>query len=126
MISYEVYESKTNKLIFAGDLDLAKLAYMPARLVEALSENKLSKGDFISFDDEFLYGNYRDDKIYKIPKINFAELSVNKGDSIGAFLEKGVATNCKIVDMDEENIYIDLNHPLVDKNLYVKIINVKE
>jgi len=61
------------------------------------------------------YGEYRDDMINSIPKTQVPE-GVSVGDMLQGFGPMG-PINVKVVEVNEETVMLDANHPLAGKKL---------
>jgi FKBP-type peptidyl-prolyl cis-trans isomerase 2 len=75
------------------------------------------------------YGEKREELFKKIPKKQLPEgLEPKKGIVLGLQAPNGQQFPAPIIDVSEDEITIDLNHPLAGKNLNfkVKIINIEE
>ena len=95
-------------------------------LMEAFEDNVvgMEKGDEKKFTlkpDE-AYGEYNDDLIKSVPKDKLpAEEEIQEGMMIVLGLPNGIQIPAQIVDVTDENITIDLNHPLAGKVLTFKV-----
>ena len=73
----------------------------------------------ITIDYNNAYGEYNDDMIVEVPKNQVPE-GVQVGAMLQTFGPNGPAI-VKVVEVNEENIKIDANHPLAGKNLIFEL-----
>jgi FKBP-type peptidyl-prolyl cis-trans isomerase SlpA len=96
------------------------------QLLPAMEEEMmgLKKGEKHSFElsPENAFGSYDEEAVIKIPKSN---IELRKDIKVGMYMDiqdqqkneyRGL-----IVDIDEENVTMDFNHPLADKTLHYSI-----
>lgn len=77
----------------------------------------------IKIDSKDAYGEYNPDMIKKVPREKFPkEQEPKKGMMVLMGTPNGAQMPVKIVEVSENEITLDLNHPLAGKNL---IFNVK-
>jgi FKBP-type peptidyl-prolyl cis-trans isomerase 2 len=69
----------------------------------------------IEIDPSEAYGEYREDMINDIPKSQVPE-GVNVGDMLQGFGPMG-PINVKVLEINEETVKLDANHPLAGKKL---------
>jgi FKBP-type peptidyl-prolyl cis-trans isomerase 2 len=71
------------------------------------------------------YGEYDPELMHKIPKDQLP-MNVDTGMILVATLPNGIQTPVKVIEISEEWVKIDLNHPLAGKhlNFKVKILDV--
>ncbi len=67
------------------------------------------------------YGQRREQLIQKVPKTLFKDFSPEKGQQIGLMAKDGQQMMATVVDVTEEIVTLDLNHPLAGKNLHFKV-----
>jgi len=81
----------------------------------------------ITVTPEEAYGQINPAAVQKIPKGQIPP-EAKKGMQIGIPLPNGQTFPAKIVDIDEEHVTIDLNHPLAGKTLKfkIKIIEIEQ
>jgi FKBP-type peptidyl-prolyl cis-trans isomerase 2 len=69
----------------------------------------------IEIEPSEAYGEYREDMINEIPKTQVPE-GVNPGDMLQGFGPMG-PINVKVLEVNEETVKLDANHPLAGKKL---------
>jgi len=95
-------------------------------LMEAFEDNVvgMDKGDEKEFTlkpDE-AYGEYNDDLIKSVPKDKLpTEEEIQEGMMIVLGLPNGIQIPAQIVEVTDDNVKIDLNHPLAGKVLTFKV-----
>ncbi|MEO0138737.1 MAG: peptidylprolyl isomerase [candidate division WOR-3 bacterium] len=77
---------------------------------------------------EDAYGEVDPNLIQKVPREYFGDLELEKGMPLRAQTPDGQFIDMVVVDFDEENVIVDLNHPLAGKDLVfeVEVINVRD
>ncbi len=78
---------------------------------------------------EEAYGEYDENKKQDIPKSYFPEdKEIKAGSEIFISAPDGRSLPLKVVDVNDENVTIDLNHPLAGKDLIfkIKILEIKD
>jgi len=85
----------------------------------------LSEGDKRTLEIESSegYGEYQEEMVNEIPKGNVPE-NVKEGEMLQGMSPMG-PINVKVVEVKEETVVIDANHPLAGKNLVFDIEVVK-
>ena len=75
------------------------------------------------------YGVFNDKLIIKFPKTAFGANvdKIEKGVVLRLMSPEGLPTNARVVDVSENDITLDLNHPLAGKtlNFKVKIVSIE-
>ena len=84
-----------------------------------LLETEVGDKKTITIDYNNAYGEYNDDMIVEVPKNQVPE-GVQVGAMLQTFGPNGPAI-VKVVEVNEENIKIDANHPLAGKNLIFEL-----
>lgn len=69
----------------------------------------------IEIESSDAYGDYREDMVNDVPKSQVPE-GVNVGDMLQGFGPMG-PINVKVVEINEETVKLDANHPLAGKKL---------
>ena len=76
---------------------------------------------FIKLQPSEAYGNYNDQLIKKVPRDKLPKEDLKPGMILGLILANGAQIPAKIIEVNETEATIDLNHPLAGKNLNFKI-----
>lgn len=89
----------------------------------------MSAGDEkdISIEPEDAYGNMDDRLVQEVPKEAFGENPVKVGELIGIRGPNGEVMPAKIVDVKDDKVKLDLNHPMAGKrlNFNLKLVDTK-
>ncbi len=74
------------------------------------------------------YGDVDPELIQKVPREYFGDLKLEKDMKLRAQAPDGQIIDFRVVDFNEEDVIIDLNHPLAGKTLIfeVEVINVRD
>ena len=74
------------------------------------------------------YGDYQDDMKREIPKENMPVEELETGMTLMATLPTGMQVPVTVMDITDEHVTIDLNHPLAGKtlNFKLKVVEIKE
>ncbi|NIP32092.1 MAG: peptidylprolyl isomerase [Candidatus Dadabacteria bacterium] len=76
----------------------------------------------INIDHENAYGPYHEEYLYKIEKSKLPEsIKLEVGTPITARNDDGSALQMVIIEVDEDTVTLDANHPLAGKNLIFEI-----
>lgn len=73
------------------------------------------------------YGEHNPDLVQKVPRDKFPqEMDVQPGTVFEAGLPSGETVPANVVDVDDEGVSVDLNHPLAGKklNFSVKVVEI--
>ncbi|MCK4533041.1 peptidylprolyl isomerase [bacterium] len=95
------------------------------RAVEGMKLNEEKK---VNINVENAYGPRREDLVRDLPKSSLPEdLQVEKGKILRLKTEEGRVVMGKVVDIKEDNLAVDFNHPLAGKNLVfeVKVVGIE-
>ncbi len=89
------------------------------RAVEGMKLNEEKK---VNINVENAYGPRRKDLVRDLPKSSLPEdLQVEKGKILRLKTEEGRVVMGKVVDIKEDNLAVDFNHPLAGKNLVFEL-----
>ncbi|WP_373515847.1 peptidylprolyl isomerase [Persicitalea sp.] len=98
--------------------------------------NGLSEGDAFDFtiDPEEGYGDYDDDAVVELAKSLFEmegveqEEMLQPGNIIPMTNEEGDTLQGMVIDVDDEKVKMDFNHPLAGKSMRFegKVLNIRE
>lgn len=87
----------------------------------------LSEGDKKTLEIEPLegYGEYQEEMVNEIPKGNVPE-NVKEGEMLQGMSQMG-PINVKVIEVKDETVVIDANHPLAGKKLVfdIEVVNIK-
>jgi len=87
----------------------------------------LSEGDKKTLEIEPLegYGEYQEEMVNEIPKGNVPE-NVKAGEMLQGMSQMG-PINVKVIEVKDETVVIDANHPLAGKKLVfdIEVVNIK-
>lgn len=74
------------------------------------------------------YGEKNPELIQKAPREYFQNVPLEKGLPLQAQTPEGGVVNMVVVDFDDENVTVDMNHPLAGRDLIfdVEILNIRE
>ncbi|HIE58526.1 MAG TPA: peptidylprolyl isomerase [Persephonella sp.] len=74
------------------------------------------------------YGEKDESLIQKAPREYFQGVELQKGMPLQAQTPEGQIINMVVVDFDENEVTVDMNHPLAGKDLVfdIEIVNVRE
>lgn len=68
------------------------------------------------------YGDYHEDKVFNVPKDQIPnDINPEKGMSLQVQPQEGEALLVKVVNLDEQVVTLDANHPLAGEDLYFDI-----
>jgi len=139
-VSYELRteENSDNIIDLAYEDQPLEFIFGKKMMLQKFEDNleNLLKGDTFKFKltSEEGYGTYNKENISEIPLNVFEqngkieEKLLEIGNIIPLQDEKGNHFNGKVLSVDDNNVKLDFNHPLADKDLYFsgKIIDVRE
>lgn len=74
------------------------------------------------------YGEKDESLIQKVPREYFNDIPLEKGMPLQAQTPEGQIINMVVVDFDDNEVTVDMNHPLAGKDLVfeIEVINVRE
>ncbi len=95
---------------------------------KAIVEMKLDEEKEITLKPEEGYGPRQDDMVRDIPKENMPADELEKGMTLMATLPTGMQVPVTVVEITDDTVKIDLNHPLAGKtlNFKLKVVEIKE
>jgi peptidylprolyl isomerase len=67
------------------------------------------------------YGQHREEMIQEVPKTVFKDFSPEVGQQVGLMTQQGQPLQAKVLEVNEEKVKLDLNHPLAGKNLHFTV-----
>lgn len=67
------------------------------------------------------YGERNNTLIQEVPKNLFRDFSPEKGQQIGLMTKQGKPLMATVLNVEEETVTLDLNHPLAGKNLHFRM-----
>jgi len=72
------------------------------------------------------YGDHDPERVFTVPKTQIG-FGVEEGDIVKAEREDGATMPLQVVDVDNENVTLDGNHPLAGKTLHftVKVVGIR-
>jgi FKBP-type peptidyl-prolyl cis-trans isomerase SlyD len=95
----------------------------------------LQRGDEFKFklNCKDAFGDYSDDDVIEIPKSSFqnqeevADKGFEAGEVVTIYDEDGEELPVEIVEVREDSLVVDMNHPLAGEDLYFKgVVNLVE
>ncbi len=95
---------------------------------QAVEGMKLNEEKKVNIKIEDAYGPRREDLVRDLPKTSLPEdLKMEKGKILRLKTEEGRIVMGKIVDIKEDNLMVDFNHPLAGKNLTfeLKVVGIE-
>ncbi|RMA97002.1 FKBP-type peptidyl-prolyl cis-trans isomerase [Hydrogenothermus marinus] len=74
------------------------------------------------------YGEKDESLIQKVPREYFNDIPLEKGMPLQAQTPEGQIINMVVVDFDDNEVTVDMNHPLAGKDLVfeIEVVNVRE
>lgn len=87
----------------------------------ALIGMKIGEEKDVTIKAEEAYGPKRDDMIRPVPKKEFGDMELKKGMTIGIKAPTGQVFPVTIVELKDEEVVIDGNHPLAGKTLHFNL-----
>ena len=83
----------------------------------------------LTLDPTKAYGERSDDAVMPVSRKNFPpEFVVEIGAMVQGSTAQGMPVQATIVSEDEENLILDMNHPLAGKtlNFNIEVVNIEE
>ena len=95
---------------------------------KAIVPMELEEEKEITLKPEEAYGEYQDDMKREIPKENMPSEELEVGMTLMATLPTGMQVPVTVMEITDENVKIDLNHPLAGKTLKfkLKVVEIRE
>jgi FKBP-type peptidyl-prolyl cis-trans isomerase SlyD len=74
------------------------------------------------------YGEVDPELIQKVPREYFGDIKLERGMLLRAQTPDGQIIDLRVVDFDDQNVIVDLNHPLAGKTLIfeVEVLKVRD
>lgn len=88
---------------------------------EALLGMEVGEEKEVTIESEKAYGHYNPALKHQVPREKLPEGDLKPGMMLMVGLQNGQQTPAKIVEINDQTVTIDLNHPLVDKTLKFKL-----
>ena len=93
---------------------------------KAVRGMKVGEGKQITIPPAKAFGEYDRSKVISIPRSQFHKNQTNQTIELGIVLtlegKDGSTTEATIVDLNEQNVTLDFNHPLAGETLVFKIL----
>ncbi|MCK5396622.1 MAG: peptidylprolyl isomerase [Thermoplasmata archaeon] len=95
---------------------------------KAIVAMELNEEKEINLKPEDAYGDRKDDMVRDIPKENMPADELEEGMTLMATLPTGMQVPVTVVKITDDNVKIDMNHPLAGKalNFKLKVVEIKE
>ena len=96
---------------------------------DAIIGMDLKEKKVFSINPEDAYGNRVESHVHSIPRKDVPpEMELNEGDYIGIKTPEGNQIPAQIIELDDEKVVIDLNHPLAGKVLTfdVEVVGISD
>jgi len=89
---------------------------------EALVEMEVGEKKTINLKPEQAYGPRREEAIMSVSKNNFPpDFQANEGEMVQGRTETGQPINALIIEVQESDVILDMNHPLAGEELNFEI-----
>jgi len=75
----------------------------------------------IDIPSEKAYGPRNEQLIQEVPKTMFKDFTPEIGQQIGMMTQQGQPLQAKVLEVGDEKVKLDLNHPLAGKNLHFDV-----
>ncbi|MFQ5658095.1 MAG: peptidylprolyl isomerase [Candidatus Methylomirabilales bacterium] len=75
----------------------------------------------LSLPPEKAYGPHREDRVGKLPKEQVPDPNVQPGSSIQVQTKEGGLIQAKVLQVEEDGVVVDINHPLAGKTLNFEV-----
>lgn len=75
----------------------------------------------LSLPPEKAYGPHREDRVGKLPKEQVRDPNVQPGSSIQVQTKEGGPIQAKVLQVEEDGVVVDINHPLAGKTLNFEV-----
>jgi FKBP-type peptidyl-prolyl cis-trans isomerase SlyD len=74
------------------------------------------------------YGEVDPEPIQKVPREYFGDIELERGMTLRAQTPDGQIIDLRVVDFDDQNVIVDLNHPLAGRTLIfeVEVLKVRD
>jgi len=95
---------------------------------KAVEGMKLNEEKMVTLPPEEAYGEWQETSVRKFPRSSLPEdLKPEKGMPIGMQSPTGQQMRATIVDVTDEDVSVDMNHPLAGKTLTftIKVVEIK-
>ena len=130
---YELRE-QNNDVIIDSNMQQEPLEFITGRsqIIAGLEQEllNLAIGDSkeIAVAAQDAYGNYDEENIEQVPKVQFEGIDLSIGLNLYAKTEDGRSIPAVVKAFDDEVVTMDYNHPLAGKNLVFKVnvTNIRE
>lgn len=90
---------------------------------KAVQGMKLNEEKTIKLSPEEAYGTLNDELIVEIPKTQFGDLN---GLAVGAIVHANTGQQAKVLEIKDDTIKLDFNHPLAGENLtfWIQVVEI--
>jgi FKBP-type peptidyl-prolyl cis-trans isomerase SlyD len=110
----------------------AKVLFGRNLLIEGLEKGMMGMEEgerrTIEVKPEEGYGEVDPELIQKVPREYFGDIKLERGMTLRAQTPDGQVIDLRVVDFDDQNVIVDLNHPLAGKTLIfeVEVLKVRD
>lgn len=96
-------------------------------LESALEGKKVGDTEKVHIEAGKGYGDFDPEKVFTVPKERF-DFDVSEGQTLQAQLEDGQTVPFQVLEVKEDGVVLDGNHPLAGKALHfeVKVVGVRQ
>jgi len=101
---------------------------IPKSIENALLDMKVGESKTITLESSEAFGPRVEDLVINLPKEGFGtDANLNVGETVSMTSPEGKKYTGTILEMKDENIMVDFNHPLAGKNLIfiVTIVSIE-
>ncbi len=122
IINYVLMDENDNVIESSYDSEPLKFKVGSGEVISGLDEGiigmKVGEEKEIIIPPEKAYGYRRDELIIPVPKEVFHERNIEP--IVGMYINTRYG-RAKIINVDDENVYLDFNHPLAGITIKVKV-----
>ncbi|MDY6822029.1 MAG: FKBP-type peptidyl-prolyl cis-trans isomerase [Deferribacterota bacterium] len=125
VFSYKLYLEDNTLVDSSGDEPITHIVgkgEIIPKIEEALQEMNIGEKKTIFLEPNEGYGKYNEDNVLSLDKNKLQiDNNVSNGQYVDIVDDNENTYRGKVLEIDENNIVIDFNHPLCDKRVYFEL-----
>lgn len=132
--NYTLKDKETDQVLDSSQMHGQPLTILAGKgeiipgLEERMMGMKVGETKEIEVPAAEAYGEKDESLIQKVPREYFNDIPLEKGMPLQAQTPEGQIINMVVVDFDDNEVTVDMNHPLAGKDLVfeIEVVNVRE
>ena len=134
VMNYVLKDKETGDIIDRSDFHQEPIVFLVGanNIIPGLEERMIGMEEgekkTIEVPSKEAYGEWDENLVQKVPREYFKDIHLEKGMPIQAQTEDGHILDMVVIDFDDNEVTVDMNHPLAGRDLVfeIEIVQVRE